>query len=101
VRGLSSIEDQTQLTDKSVYRLFDNAKESNIFNSNETVRLCFNSIHSSYKELWKATHTASTANIENISSLVEYPKYIEDKSRDTGATIVSVVKDILIMLCLI
>ncbi|EJS9796637.1 hypothetical protein NV112_004697, partial [Vibrio parahaemolyticus] len=43
VRGLSSIEDETQLTEKSVYSLFDNAKESNIFNSNETVRLCFNS----------------------------------------------------------
>ncbi|MDE1341063.1 hypothetical protein [Vibrio aestuarianus] len=101
VRGLSSIENETQLTEKSVYSLFDNAKESNIFNSNETVRLCFNSIHSSYKELCKDTHTASIANMENISSLVDYPKYFEDKSRDTGAIFVSVVKDILIMLCLI
>lgn len=101
VRALGSIDDESLLTEKSVYALFDNAKEANIFNSNETVRSCFNNLHSSYKKLCKDTHTATIENMENISSLADYPKFFEDKSKDAGKIFIDVVKNIIVILCLV
>jgi hypothetical protein len=100
VRAMSSIDDEEQLKETSVYSLFDNARDSKIFNSSSIVKKSYTTLHSKYKELCKDTHTASAKNMENITSLVDYPKYIESKSTSTRDVFISIVKDILAILCI-
>lgn len=100
VRAMSAIGDEEQLHETSVYALFDNAGGSRIFNSSNTVKSSYTTLHSKYKELCKDTHTASTENMESVTSLVDYPKYIEGKSKSTKELFLSVVKNILAILCI-
>lgn len=100
VRAISAIENESQIQEKSVYSLLDKAKDSDIFNSSEHVNASYKALHLRYKELCKDTHTSSCQNMDQITSLVDYPKYIEDKSQDTDNIFISVVKNILIILCL-
>jgi len=100
VRAISSLNDEKQLKETSVYVLFDNAGDSIIFNSSSIVKNSFKALHSKYKELCKDTHTATAKNMENITSLVDYPKYMEGKSASTKDIFISIVKDILVILCI-
>ncbi len=100
IRAISAIDDEEQLVEKSVYALFDSASDSAIFNSSITINKSYKVLHSNYKELCKDTHTANSSNMEHITSLIDYPKYVEEKSNATGDVFISVVKNILAILCL-
>ncbi|KFJ87933.1 hypothetical protein IJ23_09005 [Vibrio sp. OY15] len=101
VRALGSIDDESLLVEKSVYSLMGRAKVTSIFTSSEKVKSSFGNLHESYKELCKDTHTSQSENMEKISSLVDYPKFYEQKSNSTGGIFTSVVKNILIILCIV
>lgn len=100
VRAMSAIDDEEQLQEIRVYALFENAGDSEVFNSSNTVKNSYITLHSKYKELCKDTHTASNENMESVTSLVDYPKYIEAKSTSTKDLFLSVVKNILAILCI-
>lgn len=101
IRALISIENESLLTEKSVYALMDEAKISRIFTSNKKVKVCFTALHNSYKELCKDTHTAKTENMEKVTSLIDYPKFYEERSKNTGEIFSSVIKNILLIFCLV
>lgn len=101
IRALSAIDNIDLLEEKSVYSLFDQAKNCSIFKDHETVNISYCRLHNNYKELCKDTHTASTKNMENITSLVDYPKFYKSKSEESGKLFVNVVKDILTIVCLV
>lgn len=100
IRSVSAIEDNSQLTEKSVYKVFDKANNITIFKSSDTINKAYQNLHSKYIELCKDTHTASLSNMEQITSLADYPKYMEEKSNLTREIFIVVVKDMLIILCL-
>lgn len=101
IRAVSAIDDEVQIVEKSVYALFERANDGNAFNSSTTINQSYKVLHSKYKELCKDTHTASSHNMEHITSLMDYPKYMEEKSNTTGNIFISVVQNILTILCLI
>lgn len=101
VRSISAIGDRELLKETSVYSLFEKAGKSEIFTSSENINNSYKNLHSKYKELCRDTHTSSSENMENITSLIDYPKYDEEKSKSTGALFVSTAKSILVILCLI
>ncbi|MGI2136485.1 hypothetical protein [Shewanella baltica] len=101
VRAISSIDDEVQLTEKNVYKLFDRAHGSNIFNSSVHVNKLYKELHHRYKELCEDTHTASYKNMDKVTSLVDYPKYVEEKSITTENIFIIIAKNILVILCLI
>lgn len=100
VRAVSAIDYEEQLKEKNVHKLFKKASNCDIFNSSTAITDSFQDLHSMYKELCEDTHTASRKNMENITSLADYPKYIEEKSTSTGRVFIKVVKSILIILCI-
>jgi hypothetical protein len=100
VRAISAIHDEEQLVEGSVHALFDKANDNIIFNSSKTVNDSYKMLHSKYKELCKDTHTTYASNMESITSLVDYPKYIEEKSNLTGDVFINIVKNILVILCI-
>lgn len=101
IRALSSIKNNSLLTEKSMYALMEQAKASQIFTSSQKVKDCFTSLHNSYKELCKDTHTAKAENMERVTSLIDYPKFHEEKSKKAGEIFSSVVKNVLLILCLV
>lgn len=101
IRALSSIADESLLVEKSVYSLMERAKLTKIFTSSVQVKNSFNNLHASYRELCKDTHTSQLENMEKISSLIDYPKFYEQKSNSTGELFIGVIKDILVILCLV
>lgn len=101
IRAISAIDDEAQIAEKNVSRLFDKAKDCNVFNTSVILKESYRAIHSKYKELCKDTHTESDINMEGITSLVDYPKYIQRKSDNTADVFIFIVKNILIILCTI
>lgn len=100
IRSISAIEDDSQLTEKSVYKVFDKANSIATFKSSDTINKAYHDLHSKYVELCQDTHTASLSNMEHITSLADYPKYAEEKSNLTREIFITIVKDMLIILCL-
>ncbi|HDL00790.1 MAG TPA: hypothetical protein ENH23_00970 [candidate division Zixibacteria bacterium] len=72
VRAIAGQNNKDIFTEKSVYIVFDMAKESSYFNA-EMSREFFDSIHSKYKELCKIVHTGSAASMSHISALKTFP----------------------------
>lgn len=101
VRAIGAIDAPDLLVEKNVYSLFDKAKDCRIFKDEEFVRLSINRLHGNYKELCNDTHTSSQSNMESITSLFDYPKYSDEKSEEAGNVFISVVKDILSVLCIV
>lgn len=100
VRALSAIEDTSLLTEKSVFKVFEKANISSVFNASITINDAYQLLHSRYATLCEDTHTATSNNMEYITSLADYPQYIVDKSDSTKDLFVSTVQHILLILCL-
>lgn len=98
IRAISSIDDMNLLTIKNVYKLFDEAGNCSVFNKFEDSKKSFAALHQSYKELCNDTHTSTEQQMEKVSSLINYPKYIPSKSESTKNVFLSVVKHILVIL---
>lgn len=100
VRALSAIEDTSLLTEKSVFKVFEKANSSSIFNISTTINDAYQLLHSRYATLCEDSHTATSSNMEHITSLADYPQYIAGKSESTKDLFISTVQNILLILCL-
>lgn len=100
VRALGAIEDNSLLAEKSVFKVFEKANNSSVFNTSNTINNAYQLLHSRYVILCKDTHTATSNNMEHITSLADYPQYIASKSDSTKDLFVSIVQNILLILCL-
>ena len=101
IRGISSIENNSQLSEKNVYQLFDNAKDMAIFSKTITIKDRYNNLHSDYVLLCEDTHTASELNMENITSLSYFPEFNRDRALDCKNIYIRIVKNMNIVFCLI
>lgn len=101
IRAISATEDNGQLTEKNVYKLFDNASSQQIFNSDKNINDCYKSLHSDYKLLCEDTHTATVDNMEHLTSLSDLPTYEKERSDSSSTIFIRVSKNITSMLCII
>lgn len=101
LRATSAIEDRTQLTEKSVYDLFDKAKNLNIIKGDKHVLGIFSLLRSTYKLLCKDVHSESLSGMGNISSLSHFPSYDTINSSSDSKLIIKVITEISTMFCLL
>jgi hypothetical protein len=101
IRGIGSINDKSILTEKSVYALFDNAKQLPIFNTSETIKSAFYQLHSDYKLLCKDTHTAGNGNMAQLSTLSGLPIFKDKKAKDSSEVFIRILKQTTYIFCLI
>ena len=101
IRGVSSIEDKTQLSEKNVYQLFSNASDQNTLKQHEKITSCYESLHSDYKLLCEDAHTATVQNMAHITSLADLPTFDRTKSEDNASVYVRVSKNMTSMFCLL
>ena len=72
--------DDSIFIEKSMYAVFNRAKENDWFNSSIGKKY-FEYIRNNYGELCKSVHSAMLTNLEHISSVGILPKYNSDKSK--------------------
>ena len=101
IRGVSALEEKKQLSEKNVYKLFDNASNQNILKQNNKIKSCYKSLHADYKLLCKDAHTASVQNMAHLTSLADLPAFEADKSEDTASVFVRTSKNITSIFCLL
>ncbi|WP_345879172.1 hypothetical protein [Shewanella algae] len=103
IRAISSIEEKSQITEKSVYRVFEVASSQNIFNhpTNPSVKECYNKLKEIYKELCKDTHTATKLNMEQLTSLADLPTYQQEKSLKSSEVYSNSIKCINFIFCIV
>jgi hypothetical protein len=101
VRAISSIDDGSQLTEKNVYTLFDKADCVAIFNRNESVKKMYIQLHADYKVLCEDAHTATTQNMEHLSSLAGLPVFKKKKAQDTRKIFIRVLNNMTGIFCIL
>lgn len=103
IRAVSSLENKSQLVEKSLYKMFDVASKQCLFNNslNPLVRYCYESLHSDYKVLCADVHTATKQNMERLSSLADFPAFHAGKSNSTASFYIRVTKNITSIFCLV
>lgn len=101
IRGVGGIDDQSLFIEKSVYALFDNAKQLPLFNTNETIKSAFVQLHRDYKLLCSDAHTAKKSNMEQLSTLSGLPIFKEEKAKDSSQVFIRILKQVTYIFCLI
>jgi len=99
VRAISAIEDKAQLTESSIYILFEKARPLSIFNRTEEVNSAFDQIHSDYALLCEDIHTAAPNNMEQLSSLAGLPIFKKAKAEQSREVFVRIAKNLNFILC--
>jgi hypothetical protein len=101
VRATSALEDKQQLIEKNVYQLFERANKLSIFNQHSSLKTLYTALHADYKLLCLDTHTATTDNMEHLSSLAGLPIYKKKKATDSKEIYVRVSKNLTGIFCLL
>jgi hypothetical protein len=103
IRAVSGLEDKSQLTEKSLYKVFEIASNQKIFNNSAipSIRSCYDILYSDYKILCADVHTATIQNMGNLTSLADFPAFQVGKSNDTEDVYVRVSKNIASIFCLV
>lgn len=98
IRAIGSIENITAMSEKSVYKVFENASKLNIFSNKNTVH-SFNCLHADYGALCEYIHTNDHENMELVSSLANFPKFSEEQSKPSEINFIKIIQNFLIILC--
>lgn len=103
VRAISGLEAKSQLTEKSVYKVFDIASKQTIFNGAATfaTKSCYENLHNEYKVLCADAHTATVQNMERLTSLADFPAFQNEKSNGTADIYIRVSKNITSIFCIV
>jgi hypothetical protein len=101
VRAVSAIDDVNQLTENSVYVLFDRAKELNVFKANDLVKRCFTQLHADYKLLCADAHTSSAINMSQLSSLSGLPAFQSAKAASSSKIFVRTLNNMNSIFCIV
>lgn len=101
IRAISAIESKDQLSEKSAYKIFNVASCQGIFNDNVSpnIRRCYDALHNDYKLLCKDVHTAAAHNMENFTSLADFPAFQAGKSSNAAKIYIRVTKNITSIFC--
>lgn len=100
VRAIGSIESKNYLLEKNIFNLFETAKNSGIFNSEQDIRTTLNSLNADYGLLCADVHTANEQNMASISSLADFPKFDPVGAEAFKGIWIRVVKNLISALCL-
>tara|TARA_R110001583_G_scaffold182511_1_gene340515 strand:- start:405 stop:1025 length:621 start_codon:yes stop_codon:yes gene_type:complete len=103
IKATSAIECKAQLTEKSVYKIFDIASDLLIFSDavNPRIRTCYEALHGDYKLLCEDVHTATTHNMGHLTSLADLPAFHIGKSSNTADIYIRVSKNITSIFCIL
>jgi hypothetical protein len=103
IKATSAIECKAQLTEKSVYKIFDVASGLDMFSDivNPKIRECYMALHGDYKLLCEDAHTATAQNMEHLTSLADLPAFQIIKSNSTAEVYVRVSKNITSIFCIL
>lgn len=78
------------IIEKSLYKVFDNLKAQNFYQS-EPQKTLYNNIHQLYVDLCADIHTATALNMAHITSMNYFPKFDIKKAQDIQTTILKLV----------
>jgi hypothetical protein len=78
IKAVCLKENPNIIFEKSVYKIFDLAKVSTVFQMSKSG--LYDSIHNQYVELCKDVHTASISNMDHITALNVFPKFDSKKA---------------------
>lgn len=99
VKGLACDQFPDILTEKSLYAVFDIAKQTDFFLSKNGVNI-FSELRSKYSDLCKDVHTATTANLSGVSAMNYFPTFKEEKAKESADILILVMKQIISVFCL-
>lgn len=91
IKGIGVIQDPTILTEKSVYKIFDSAKNFKLCELDNFTDLC-NQLNTHYTHLCSVTHTATYNEMEHLSSLASLPKFDKSKAETLKNISVKILK---------
>ena len=80
MKAIALDEDPTIDQEASVYNLFDRIKVINFFSLSAGAMKLYNDIHQEYKELCRDVHTATVANMTQLSALKTFPTFDEKQA---------------------
>lgn len=101
IRGISHIEDRSQLWEKNTYKLIEKAQVISLIKNKASTRKLFSLLKQDYKILCSDVHTASQVNMAGISCLEDFPSYEKKQSDICEKYFLNISKVIVTMLCLI
>lgn len=103
IRAVSGLENKLQIVEKSVYRVFDSASKTSLFDGTKHrfSLVCFNILRDAYKDLCADAHTATTQNMEKLNSLADFPAFNVNKAKATADIYIRVAKNVNSTFCIV
>lgn len=92
LKGFNSDEYTDIVSEKSVYKIFNNTKALPIF-QDEPFKTSINEIHQIYVKLCEETHTADVLNMAHITSMNYFPKFDKRKAEEIADNITKLINN--------
>lgn len=94
IKAIASQEIPEIVNEKSMYAVFDSARNTSFFSS-ELGKYYFAKIHQSYKRLCGIVHTAGPSNMANISALKAFPVFSKANATSVCQDVVTILTAII------
>lgn len=85
IRATSGNGNRLVFSEKSVYKMFDMAKETQFYKSN-LAKDIFEKLYSEYKDLCQIVHTSGISNMAHLSALKTFPLFSTKESQNISIT---------------
>lgn len=100
IRGVGVLEYADILLEKNIYKLFDTAKDLNIFSTPLIRNECYSELHKFYKELCADVHTGGKKHMVHLNALKHFPHYDKKVANSTAEIICTITNNVVAFLCI-